>query len=98
MKDEKISTFDAMKSIANTDDLRTYSSAVLILNDLGIKKIRLMTNNPRKKKALEENGIEIVETVPLIISRPEIRNYLKCKRNEQGHSIHFPKETGRLTL
>jgi len=98
MKDENVSTFDAMKSIANTDDLRTYSSAILILNDLGIKRIRLMTNNPCKKKALEDNGIEIVDTVPLIISRPEIRCYLECKRNEQGHAIQFPKEAGRPTL
>lgn len=89
MEEEEISTFEAMKNKVDVQDLRRYGSAILILKDLGLTKIRLITNNPEKRGVLENNGIEVVETVPVIIDRPEIRRYLATKQAEQGHAIHF---------
>lgn len=89
MADAGISTFRAMHEISNRNDLRSYGSAILILHDLGIRKLRLMTNNPNKRFVLEQNGIEVVETVGIITDRPNIRQYLQTKIDEQGHSIEF---------
>lgn len=91
MMEEGRSTFEAMEEISNKNDLRTYGSAILILNDLGIKRIRLMTNNPNKKFVIESNGIEVVETIGVISKDPSITEYLQTKVNEQGHSIEFEK-------
>lgn len=87
MAKEGLSTFQAMHAVANRDDLRTYASAILILKDLGIDRLRLMTNNPQKKAVLEENGIKVVDTVGLVSERLEIQEYLETKRAEQGHAI-----------
>jgi GTP cyclohydrolase II len=89
MAERGISTFAAMAELTNRNDLRSYGSAVLILNDLGIKRLRLITNNPNKKFILEQNGFEIVETVGVISKRPDILQYLKTKQDEQGHFIDF---------
>lgn len=89
MEERGISTFEAMRERVSVPDLRKYGSSIAILKDLGINKIRLITNNPEKRKVLEDHGIEVVETVPVLINRPEIRKYLATKRIEQGHSIHF---------
>jgi GTP cyclohydrolase II len=91
MQDEGISTFQAMHDLSNKNDFRNYGSAVLILQDLGIRRIRLITNNPNKKFILEHNGIEVVETVGLVIDRPELRSYLRTKQEEQGHFIDFDR-------
>lgn len=50
-----------------------------------------MTNNPNKKFVLESNGIDVVETVGVVSSRPSIKNYLKTKVEEQGHFIEFDR-------
>lgn len=89
MAEQNISTFAAMNSLSNRNDLRTYGSAVLILHDLGVRRIRLLTNNPNKKFILEQNGIEIAETIGLISERADIKQYLKSKKDEQGHFIDF---------
>jgi 3,4-dihydroxy 2-butanone 4-phosphate synthase/GTP cyclohydrolase II len=89
MAEDGISTFTAMSSLTNVNDLRSYGSAVLILNDLGIRRVRLITNNPNKKFVLEKNGIEVVETIGTIVTRPDVRQYLETKRDEQGHFIDF---------
>lgn len=109
MSEEGISTFDAMIDRVGVPDLRRYGSAIVILKDLGIKKIRLATNNPDKKNVLEENGIEVVETVPVVINRPDIQKYLATKITQQGHTINFndrsepkvqkkPKKEGLIVL
>jgi GTP cyclohydrolase II len=89
MAERGVSTFAAMAALTNRNDLRSYGSAVLILNDLGVKRLRLVTNNPNKKFVLEQNGFEIAETVGVISTRPNIRQYLKTKQEEQGHFIDF---------
>lgn len=89
MAKDGVSTFAAMRDEVNQDDLRQYGSAVLILKDLGITRLRLMSNNPIKRQTLEENGIVVTETVPVVIHRQEIRSYLDTKQKEQGHSFNF---------
>jgi 3,4-dihydroxy 2-butanone 4-phosphate synthase / GTP cyclohydrolase II len=89
MAAEGVSTFKAMSALRNANDLRSYGSAILILNDLGIRRVRLITNNPNKKFVLEKNGIEVVETIGTIVTRPDLRQYLETKRDEQGHFIEF---------
>ncbi len=89
MNEEGISTFEAHKQLTNRNDLRSYGSAILILHDLGITNLRLMTNNPNKKFILEANGIAVASVVGAAVDRPDIRQYLRSKRDEQAHFIDF---------
>ncbi len=67
-------------------DLRDYGTGAQILSDIGLKKIRLMTNNPRKVIGLEGYGIKIVEIIPVILpSNPYNRKYLDTKKKKLGH-------------
>ncbi|NIA02039.1 MAG: bifunctional 3,4-dihydroxy-2-butanone-4-phosphate synthase/GTP cyclohydrolase II [Nitrospirae bacterium] len=83
-----LDTVDANKELGFAGDLRDYGIGAQILADIGVKKIRLMTNNPTKIVGLEGYGIEIVERVPLEVS-PGERNhsYLKTKRDKMGHIL-----------
>ncbi len=61
-----------------------------ILRDLGVRKMRLITNNPVKRKGLEGYGLEIVETVPIVISPNEHNErYLKTKQERMGHELNL---------
>ena len=68
--------------------MRDYTVGVQILADLGLKKIKLMTNNPMKIEGLENYGIKIVERIPLII-KPNTKNkkYLQAKKEKLGHYL-----------
>ena len=67
---------------------RDYSIASIILENIGVKKVSLLTNNPDKVEKLESLGIEVVERVPLIVGvRTENRDYLKTKSDKMGHHI-----------
>ena len=69
-------------------DERDYGVGAQILRDLGIRKIRLITNNPKKRAGLIGYGLEIIENVPINIpSNPHNENYLSVKRDKMGHSI-----------
>jgi len=69
-------------------DLREYGLGAQILTDLGLKTIRLMTNNPRKVVGLEGYGLEIVEQVPIRVKpNPHNAGYLKTKREKLGHLL-----------
>ena len=69
-------------------DERDYGIGAQILRDLGVSKIKLLTNNPKKRAGLIGYGLEIVENVPIII-QPNIHNakYLQTKKDKMGHSI-----------
>ena len=70
-------------------DLRDYGVGAQILHDLGIRKIRLMTNNPRKIVGLAGYSLEIIEQVPLSTEpNPHNQRYLETKRKKMGHTIH----------
>ena len=71
-------------------DERDYGVGAQILRDLGVSKIRLLTNNPRKRAGLTGYGLEIVENLPIEIA-PNSHNhlYLKTKRDKMGHDLKF---------
>lgn len=85
-------TVDANLELGLPMDARDYGVGAQILRDLGIRKLRLISNNPQKRAGLMGYGLEIVETVPIEIpSNPHNARYLKTKRDKMGHTImHEP--------
>ena len=88
LQDKGLDTVEANESLGFKADLREYGLGAQILVDLGVKKMRIITNNPRKIKGLEGYGLEIVGRVP-IQSTPHSRNveYLRVKKEKMGHLI-----------
>ena len=82
-------TVEANEALGFKADLRDYGTGAQILKDLGLKKIRLLTNNPKKVIGLKGYDLEIVERIPLEIPPNEINEkYLKTKRDRLGHLLH----------
>jgi 3,4-dihydroxy 2-butanone 4-phosphate synthase/GTP cyclohydrolase II len=92
MQDRGADTVEANKMLGFKPDLRDYGIGAQILFELGVRKIRLMTNNPKKIIGLGGYGIEVVERVPLE-TRPNNRNlkYLKTKKERMGHLLDHLK-------
>lgn len=88
LQDQGLDTVEANIQLGFKPDLRDYGIGAQILVDLGIKKIRLMTNNPRKIVGLEGYGLEVVERVPIEVE-PGKKNlkYLKTKKKKLGHML-----------
>jgi 3,4-dihydroxy 2-butanone 4-phosphate synthase/GTP cyclohydrolase II len=88
LQDGGLDTVEANEKLGFRADLRDYGIGAQILLDLGVRKMRLMTNNPKKIVGLEGYGLEIVERIPLEI-KPHQHNekYLKAKRDKLGHLI-----------
>lgn len=81
-------TVDANKVLGFVIDGRKYDAAVKILNDLKIKSINLITNNPDKIEAIEESNIAVLNRIPLEIQpKSENRQYLKTKKDRFGHHL-----------
>jgi len=94
LQDEGKDTVEANEELGFKADLRDYGLGAQMLLDLGIKKIRLMTNNPKKVVGLEGYGLEIVERVPIQISpNPVNENYLITKKEKLGHLLMFDKKS-----
>lgn len=92
LQDEGLDTVEANRALGYGDDLRDYGTGALILKNLGVRKIRLLTNNPRKIVALKGFDLEVVERVPIEIPPSSVNEkYLKTKRDKLGHFITLIK-------
>jgi len=88
LQDEGLDTVEANEALGFDSDIRDYGIGAQILADLGVRNIRLLTNNPRKVIGLEGYGLRVVETVP-ILAKPNPRNirYLETKHRKMGHLL-----------
>lgn len=88
LQDNGLDTVEANKALGFDADLRDYGIGAQILVDLGLKEIKLLTNNPQKIVGLEGYGLKIAERIPLEIRPNSInRNYLKAKKKKLGHVL-----------
>jgi len=93
LQDEGADTIEANRQLGLEVDLRHYDQCAEIFCDFGIRRVRLMSNNPEKFRALERSGLEIVERVPLKIKfNRNFARYLRTKREEMGHFINLPDD------
>ena len=88
LQEQGLDTIEANEKLGFPSDLRDYGMGAQILHDLGVRRIRLLTNNPRKVVGLEGYGLEISEQLPLSLP-PNIHNlrYLETKRLRMGHTL-----------
>jgi 3,4-dihydroxy 2-butanone 4-phosphate synthase/GTP cyclohydrolase II len=88
LQEQGLDTVEANVELGFKADERDYGVGAQILRDLGVRKIKLMTNNPKKRAGLIGYGLEIVENVAIIIpSNPHNEKYLRVKRDKMGHSF-----------
>jgi len=91
LQDEKgLDTVEANVQLGFKPDLRDYGIGAQILRDLGVREMRLLTNNPKKIVGLEGYGLKVVDRLPIeMISDSENIEYLKCKRDKMGHILEI---------
>ena len=88
LQDDGHDTVDANLALGVPADARDYGTGAQILSDLGVRSMRLLTNNPDKRVGLEGYGLRVIDRVPLPISpNPENLQYLRTKRDRMGHSL-----------
>ncbi|HLD39758.1 MAG TPA: GTP cyclohydrolase II [Candidatus Nanoarchaeia archaeon] len=93
-QDQGLDTVEANTKLGFKDDDRDYAIAAEILKDLGIKSVRLLTNNPRKIKGLQQAGIIVSKSLPIIIkSNPANAAYLFTKQKRLGHLLQIKLST-----
>ena len=92
LQEEGLDTLEANIKLGFKGDERDYGIGAQIIRDLGISKMKLMSNNPTKRTGLIGYGLEVVENVPLEIeSNEHNESYLKTKRDKMGHSLKLGK-------
>ncbi|GKU79593.1 bifunctional 3,4-dihydroxy-2-butanone-4-phosphate synthase/GTP cyclohydrolase II [Paenibacillus sp. L3-i20] len=90
LQEQGFDTVEANIKLGFAPDLREYGIGAQILKDLGVRKIKLLTNNPRKIKGLEGYGLEVVERVPIQMEANESnQHYLRTKKAKLGHMLRF---------
>jgi 3,4-dihydroxy 2-butanone 4-phosphate synthase/GTP cyclohydrolase II len=92
LQERGFDTLDANLRIGQPADRRDYGIGMSILTDLGVRRMRLLTNNPAKRAGLEGYGLQIVERVP-ILTKPTTENvaYLRAKQQRMGHALCLPE-------
>jgi 3,4-dihydroxy 2-butanone 4-phosphate synthase/GTP cyclohydrolase II len=92
LQDQGMDTVEANVCLGFAPDLRDYGVGAQILTDLGIRDIRLLTNNPKKVISLDGHGLKVVQTVPIIVTpNPHNRHYLETKQKKMGHILELPR-------
>jgi 3,4-dihydroxy 2-butanone 4-phosphate synthase/GTP cyclohydrolase II len=90
LQDEGADTVEANEQLGLDIDSRRYEQCAEILRDLGLGKVRILSNNPAKIRALEQYGLEVVERVALEVQPQEAaRRYLRTKKEKMGHLINL---------
>ena len=93
LQDEGMDTVEANLALGFAEDLRDYGIGAQILYDLGIRKVRLMTNNPKKISGLSGYGIELIERVSIQMNHNESNEvYLRTKKDKMGHILEFKED------
>jgi 3,4-dihydroxy 2-butanone 4-phosphate synthase/GTP cyclohydrolase II len=88
LQDQGLDTVEANERLGFKPDQRDYGIGAQILRDLGIRSMRLLTNNPRKFVGLEGYGLSVVESVPIEIpATNDTRRYMKTKKDKLGHKL-----------
>lgn len=89
LQDEGFDTVEANEELGFEPDMRNYGIGAQILVDLGVRKMRLLTNNPKKMVGLDGYGLRIIEQVPIEIEANEFNKcYLECKKLKMGHMLN----------
>ncbi len=95
LQDAGADTVEANERLGLGVDLRQYGQCAEILCDLGLRRVRLMSNNPDKLRAMESYGLELAERVPMRVKiHRSLARYLKTKRARMGHLIDLPEGVG----
>lgn len=93
LQDKGKDTVEANVALGFPPDLRDYGAGAQILVDLGIKKMKLLTNNPRKIVGIEGHGLKVTERIPLMVKPNEVNlRYLKAKKEKLGHLIDIKEK------
>ena len=88
LQEQGMNTIEANEALGFKPDARDYGIGAQILNQLGVRKMMLMTNNPTKRVGLESYGLEVVDRVSIEIEPvPENEEYLKTKKYKMGHIL-----------
>jgi 3,4-dihydroxy 2-butanone 4-phosphate synthase / GTP cyclohydrolase II len=96
LQDQGSDTVEANHALGFAADMRDYKAGARILSDLGVREVRLLTNNPDKVRQLEEYGLAVVERIPLEIApRSANRDYLRTKRAKFGHLLSLTGKEGK---
>ena len=94
LQDQGLDTVEANIELGFQPDMRNYGIGAQVLVDLGVKKMRLLTNNPKKMIGLDGYGLRIVEQIPIEIEPNEFnRCYLECKKYKMGHMLHMDDDS-----
>ena len=93
LQDQGMDTVEANIALGFPEDMRDYGIGAQILEDLGVEKVKLMTNNPKKLSGISGYGIEIVERIPIQMNHNEKNEfYLKTKKEKMGHLLKIKEE------
>ena len=98
LQDAGLDTVEANHVLGYLSDYRNYSLPIAILHDLGIHRVRLLSNNPEKSRALREGGIQVVSQVSCeVAANPHSLDYLRTKKEKMGHALSLEQERNALT-